>query len=56
MTCVIDAVMSAVAKARFEVHQLAVDRIPVSGEPLECLDMFNLRSKGIVAKVKAILQ
>ena len=52
----VDAVLSAVAKCRFEVHRLAVEHLPRSGEPHECLDMFGLKEDKIVAFIKKILE
>jgi transketolase len=49
-----DAVAEAVASAGFEVHRLAVRRIPRSGKPEELLDKFGISAAHIVEAVGEI--
>jgi transketolase len=47
-----DAVLSAVAAERMEVHKLAVREIPRSGKPEELLDRFGISARHIVDAVR----
>jgi transketolase len=49
-----DAVASALATERVEVHKLAVRAIPRSGKPAELLDRFGISARHIVEKVRAL--
>jgi transketolase len=49
-----DAVLSALATERVEVHKLAVREIPRSGGPEELLEKYGISAGSIVARVKAL--
>ena len=50
-----DAVLSALATERVEVHKLAVREIARSGKGAELLDRFGISARHIVAKVKSLV-
>ena len=49
-----DAVAEAVADAGYQVHRLAVRKIPRSGKPEELLDKFGISASHIVEAVRQI--
>ncbi|OGD92187.1 transketolase [Candidatus Curtissbacteria bacterium RIFCSPHIGHO2_02_FULL_42_15] len=50
-----DAVLSALANEKVEVHKLSVSKMPMSGKSQELLDYEGISSKAIVKKVLEIL-